>query len=181
MPTFDADAASCFVFTFKEGLLSRVAHDLKLRVTRLTVDVGEAGASLEATFDPASLVVDCVVEDGRERPGVLSRADRDKIADTIRRDVLHADRHPEIRFRATSVERGGDDAVDVAGELSLHGVTRRIRATARRVGDAYETEVRLHQPDFGIKPYRAAMGALKVRADVLVKLRVPHPGRASAG
>ena len=35
-------------------------------------------------------------------------------------------------------------------------------------------EVRLHQPDFGITPYRALLGALRVRADVLVSLSIPE-------
>jgi hypothetical protein len=35
------------------------------------------------------------------------------------------------------------------------------------------SEVRVHQPDFGIKPYSAALGALKVQADVTVKVSAP--------
>jgi hypothetical protein len=35
-------------------------------------------------------------------------------------------------------------------------------------------EVKIHQPDFGIKPYTAALGALKVKPDVLVRVSVPR-------
>ena len=35
--------------------------------------------------------------------------------------------------------------------------------------------VRLHQPDFGITPYRAMLGALKVKADVRVTIAARWP------
>jgi hypothetical protein len=34
-------------------------------------------------------------------------------------------------------------------------------------------EIKLHQPDFGIKPFTAALGALKVKPDVVVRVSVP--------
>jgi hypothetical protein len=34
-------------------------------------------------------------------------------------------------------------------------------------------EVTLHQPDFRIEPYRAALGALKIKPDVRVRVRIP--------
>jgi hypothetical protein len=33
--------------------------------------------------------------------------------------------------------------------------------------------VALHQPDFGIRPYRAMLGALKVKAGVVVRASIP--------
>ena len=44
--------SEAFVFTFKDGLLSPLAHDLKLRVTKL--EIGEK----RATFDASSLRVE---------------------------------------------------------------------------------------------------------------------------
>ena len=34
MPHYDATTAECLVLTYKEGLLSAVAHDLEIRVAR---------------------------------------------------------------------------------------------------------------------------------------------------
>jgi len=34
-------------------------------------------------------------------------------------------------------------------------------------------EVPIHQPDFGIKPYSAMLGALKVKPDLVVRCSVP--------
>ena len=39
MRHFDQQSATCQVFTYKEGLLSAVGHDLKINVGRFTVDV----------------------------------------------------------------------------------------------------------------------------------------------
>ena len=55
MPRYDASSAKVLVFTFKEGLLSAAAHDLKLEVTKFTVDV--EGTSVRAEFDATSLRV----------------------------------------------------------------------------------------------------------------------------
>ena len=57
MARHDASTAEVLVFTFKEGLLSPLAHDLKLRVTRFSLEVAETSDSVAAEFDPRSLVV----------------------------------------------------------------------------------------------------------------------------
>ena len=60
----------------------------------------------------------------------------------------------------------------VQGELELHGSRRPIRLVVRRAGEELELEHRIHQPDFGVTPYKAMMGALKVKSDVVVRLRL---------
>jgi polyisoprenoid-binding protein YceI len=165
--------ASCQIFTFKEGLLSRIAHDLEIRVEKLSVTIDEDAARVEASFDARTLRVVRALDGGREKTGALSADDRAKIEKTIQREVLETSRHPEIRFRSTRVTRDGDRAT-VEGELTLHGVTRRITLAARVDGDAWTTEVELHQPDFGITPYTAALGTLRVKPSVRVRLHVPR-------
>jgi len=170
MPTFSASEFECHVLTFKEGMLSAVAHDLKIRVGQGSITVD--GDSVEATFDPKSLSVVCARKDGRDAPGTLSGGDKKKIEGNIVKDVLHSKKHPEIRFRSTSAERDGDRAT-ITGELTLHGRTKTLTATATKKGERWETEVAIHQPDFGIKPYSAMLGALKVQPTVKVQLSVP--------
>jgi polyisoprenoid-binding protein YceI len=170
-------AATCHVFTEKEGLLSKVAHDLRIRVDRFDVKIeGEGDArSVSATFDPNSLVVESALASGRDNPGALSRSDLRKIEDTIRKDVLHTKKHPKLEFQSTRVEDDGD-GLRVTGDLTLHGRTRELRLHVRDTGDAWETEATLHQPDFGIEPFKAMLGTLKIKPDVRVKLRVPKQG-----
>jgi hypothetical protein len=44
---------------------------------------------------------------------------------------------------------------------------------AKKVGSHFVAQVVLHQPDFGIKPYSAMLGALRIRPDVRIELSVP--------
>lgn len=171
MARFDPDSAECLVFSYKEGLLSSMAHDLKIRVTRFSIEVDDATHEITATFDAGSLEVVSAMKDGRE-DAKLSDGDKRDIESNIRKDVLRSSRHPEVRFRSTRAERKAGDW-EIEGELTLNGTRRSIRTTATVQGDDLVAEVLLHQPDFGIKPYRAALGALRVQAEVKVRLSVP--------
>ena len=187
---YDAGAAECLVFTYKEGLLSPVAHDLEIRVGsfEIYIDMHDgAAAGVEATFDAASLRVRCAMRDGREAPGVLSARDAGKIEENLRSDeVLDVRRHPTIRFRSTEIARGAaGPPTRVRGLLHLHGREREVAfPVEERPGPGGRAvavaEVRLHQPDFGIKPYSAMLGTLKIKPDVLVRLTVPLPATVAA-
>jgi len=170
MARYDQSSAECFVFTFKEGLLSPVAHDLRITIQRFTVDTSDD--AVVATFDTSSLRVDTAMKDGRENPGALSEADKNKIAAQIREDVLHSSRYPEARFASTSLRNRPDGGYDIAGELSLHGVTRPLSVSTRSENGRHIAELTLHQPDFNITPYKAMMGTLKIQADVRIRLVV---------
>jgi hypothetical protein len=172
MPSYDERTSDCWVFTFKEGLLSPVAHDLRLRVTKFSLEVAGASSAIIASFDTSSLRVDTPMKEGAENPTALSAADKDKIAAQIRDDVLHSARHPEATFRSSAVSARSDGGYDIDGELTLHGVTRRLGAQTRLVAGRQQLELTLHQPDFGITPYRAMLGTLKIRPDVLIRLTV---------
>ena len=168
MPTYDQNNADCFVFTFKEGLLSPVAHDLRLRVERFSIEVGES--SVVARFDTSSLRVDTPMKDGKENPSALGERDKAKIADQVRDDVLHSARYPEARFQSSSVQKRADGGYDLAGELTLHGVTRPLEARTELQGGGQRLAISLHQPDFGIVPFKAMMGTLKIQAKVEIRV-----------
>ena len=174
MMRFDASTADCLVFTYREGLLSGIAPDLQIRVPDFAITLDDAAWRLEARFDPTALRVVGVVREGVVRPDEPSAADKRTIERTIVEDVLDADRHPDIRFTSTAaVARGDELALD--GTLMLHGATRALAVTVHRRTSGWVAEVRLHQPDFGIRPYRALLGTLRVRADVVVRVTIPVP------
>ncbi|MBW2461737.1 MAG: YceI family protein [Deltaproteobacteria bacterium] len=166
--------ARCHIFTEKDGLLSKVAHDLRIRVDRFDVNVEGAGDARQvtATFDPKSLVVETALSKGADSPSALSAKDRAKIEKSIQNDVLEVRRNAEIRFTSRSVEERGAGLI-VIGDLTLHGRTRSLTVEVRDGGDAWQASVTLHQPDFGIKPFSAMMGTLKVKADLRVEISVP--------
>ena len=70
--------------------------------------------------------------------------------------------------------REGDRA-QVEGDLTLHGVTNRISVEARDDGARWNAEIILYQRQFGIKPFSAMLGALKIKPEVEVSISVPHP------
>lgn len=170
--TYGPDAARCEILTFREGALSAIAHDLLLRVTAFELVVDPTVPSVTARFDPASLRVVAAMRDGRPLAGALRATDAREIEETIAATVLRARRFPDIRFASTGVSRRGGD-YDVRGTLTLAGVTRPIEVPVRRDGERLVAEVPLHQPAFGVKPYSAMLGTLRVKADVLVRLSIP--------
>ena len=172
MPRYDASNAQCQVFTFKEGLLSKIAHDLKIDVTDFSLEVDTDAGSVRGDFSVESLRVRTAMKKGKENPSALSDGDKQKISEQIAADVLHAQRHPHVTFVSSSVTETGR-GYRIEGELTLHGVAQGLVVDARLDGEAYSAEVRLHQPDYSITPYTAMMGTLKVQAGVVVKLRVP--------
>ena len=172
MPRYTQNDAEALVFTFKDGLLSKVAHDLKVKVTRFSVDVSDSKISAE--FDPNSLVVVNAVHDGAEDPKALSDGDKDKIASQVQKEVLETDQHKTIRFTSTKVSRRGDGGYSVTGDLTLHGTTRPISAETRVEGGKQVAEVEIDQPQWGITPFKAMMGTLKVKPVVRVRLSIPN-------
>jgi polyisoprenoid-binding protein YceI len=171
MSKYDQSQAECLVFTFKEGLLSKIAHDLKVRVTRFSVDV--TPTSVRAELDASSLRVVTAMKDGAENPDALSDADKTKIADQIAKEVLHADQHATAVFSSRSVTRREDGGYSIAGDLSLHGVSKPLQVETKLEGNQQVATIELHQPDYGITPFKAMMGTLKVKADVVVRLSTP--------
>lgn len=176
MARYDAQSGECLVLTFKEGVLSAVAHDLELRVGSFTLDVDDTSHAIDARFDLRSLRVVCAMKDGRESPSSLSDKDKREIEQNMAKDVLDSGRWPEARFVSKKVRADGDAWV-IDGDLTLCGKTHELSARATRAGDRLEARVRLHQPDFGIKPYKAMLGTLRVQADVEVRLSLPAPAR----
>jgi hypothetical protein len=169
MLRLDARTAQCWVFTFKEGLLSPVAHDLKLEVREFSIDVDEMARSVRARFDARTLTVVCAMKEGVESPSTLNVLERATIERTIRGDVLETKRHPFIEFAADQVADDGD-AFRVRGQLTLRGATRPLEFRLTPQDGRYMAKVKLHQPDFGIRPYTAFLGTLKIRPDVVVEL-----------
>ena len=173
MTTYRAENAECLIFTYKEGLLSKVAHDLKLRVNEFQVHW--KAEEVIAEFDPRSIEVVNAMKNGQENPSALTASDKAKVLENMHRDVLKTKKFPTIRFSAGSLNTT-DTRVEVDGYLELVGKKRPVRAIALQQGAHWDVQVPLHQPDFGIKPFKALMGAIKIKPDVMIRIRLPVEG-----
>lgn len=172
MKRFDQSSASCQIFTYKEGLFSALAHDLLINVNSFVIEISGDDAQVEGSFDAGSLRVECVIADGKKRRDILSTADMKEIDNNAFKDVLNAAAFKLISFSSTSVARE-NSSYRVIGTLTLHGKSREIQFAVMKEDDCQVAEVRLHLPDFGIKPFSALFGAMKVKPDVLIRIAVP--------
>ncbi len=171
MRVFEPEQSDCFVHVYREGALAAVGHDLRLRVTGFRIEIGGEPA-VRAEFRADSLRVVGVLRGGGVDEEEPSPRDRREIEENVRRDILEAGRYPVMTFRSRSVARSGEE-VRIAGRLDLHGVVRDIEFPVRWEAGRAVARVRIHQPDFGIRPFRALLGALRVKPDVLVEAIVP--------
>ena len=142
--------ATLTVKTYREGVAAKVGHDLIIVVTRWSAKIGDDGA-IELSADPRSLEI----REGLRGAKPLSDRDRREILKNIDQKVLGSS---PIEFR------GSAEGDRVTGELTMAGATRPL--TAERTPDGGRAT--LVQSEWGIKPYRGLMGALKVRDDVEV-------------
>lgn len=172
MPRFNASNAECYVFTFKEGLLSAVAHDLKIKVTDFDIELDAENDAIKGTFDASSLRVVNAMANGADTPGKPGDGDKQTIEGNIVKDVLHSGKYPKISFASEAFREKGD-GYQVKGNLTLHGQEKSIVVDVKDTGDRYIAETTIHQPDFGIKPYSAMMGTLKIKPDVKIVVSVP--------
>lgn len=172
MPVYDANSAQCFVYTFKEGLLSRFGHDLKLRFARFRLERPESDAGdISAEFFLDSLEVLSARREGRDDPTALSARDKADIAKRMK-GVLQPDRYPTASFQGRA-QATGPDTWSIDGALQWRGREQRLVLHARKTQNAIGVEGRFDQRLFGIEPYRAPLGALKLQAEVEVEVVVP--------
>ena len=168
MPRFGPPTATCEVFTFREGVLAAVGHDLKLRVERFEIDADRTRVS--ARFDATSLRVVAAMRGGKENPGALSDGDRREIERTAARHVLEAHHFPEISFVSSEVLPAG-----IRGTLSLHGREQAGEFPFEETSGRCVVRVDLDVRRFGIRPYTAMLGALRVAPIVHLVVSTPAP------
>ena len=166
------DDGTLSVRTGRTGAAAKAGHDLLIHVTAweatLTVGDDSTATSIELDADAASLRV-------REGTGGIQSLGDDDMASihqTIDDDVL---KRRGITFRSTTVT-GGDGRLTVEGELTLAGTTRPL-AFDLDVGDDGRLSgvAVVKQSDWGMKPYSALFGALKVADDVRVEIDAGLP------
>jgi polyisoprenoid-binding protein YceI len=86
--------------------------------------------------------------------------------------TLETKKFPEITFRSSRVQKLADGQWNVAGDLSLHGVTRAVSLTVKQAGESYTTHTVLKQTDFGIKPISIGGGTIKVKNEVEIDFQI---------
>ena len=166
--TLGPEDATLTVRTGKAGAASKAGHNLRIEVTswRATLSIGEAPAEaeLELTADPRSLRV----REGSGGMQALGDDDRASIEQTIDDEVLAGG---AIEFRSRRVAPAADGALSVEGDLALAGASHPVAFDLSGGDDGRLTgRARIRQTDWGIKPYSALFGTLKVVDEVEVEI-----------
>jgi YceI-like domain len=160
---FGPENARLTIRTGRKGAASKAGHDLLIEV-----------GSWQATLDPDGQPALTLTADSRSfrvlegTGGVKGLDDDDKanIAQTIDDEVLKG---RAIAFRSDQVERR-PDGLGVNGELTLGDRSAPVAFDLALGNGRLTGAATVKQTDFGIKPYTALFGALKVADEVRVAI-----------
>lgn len=146
------------VKTGREGAAAKAGHDLVLGVNSwdATIEGGDS-PSIKLTADPSSFEV----IEGSGGAKALSDKDKADIKKSISGKVLGSS---QISFQSSEVT---DSAAK--GELSIAGSSSSVSVPLSVDGATISGSIQLSQSDFGIKQFKALMGALKVSDQVTVE------------
>ena len=163
------DHATLSVRTQRGGAAAKAGHNLLLHVTswQATLEVG-ANAS-DSTFEFGADGGSLRVVEGTGGMQALGDDDKENIEQTIDEEVLRQER---ITFQSSQVQATtGGSGLNIQGDLALLGTTHPIEFDVE-VDDAGKLScvAVVKQSDWGIKPYSALFGALKVLDEVEVEI-----------
>ena len=167
---FGPDNARLRIRTGRTGGAAKAGHDLVIEVQSWqgTLDL-EAQPALMLTADSRSLRV----LEGTGGIKSLSDGDKADIKKTIDKEVLKG---CTIEFRSNEVQQAPGGDLSVRGELSLNGKQAPVTFDLAVGDDGHVTgSAKVAQTAFGMKPYSALFGALKVADEVAIEIDAkPH-------
>ncbi|MEU2688385.1 YceI family protein [Streptomyces hygroscopicus] len=186
---FGPPTGRLLIKTSRAGPGRRAGHDLTIEATRWS------GTAVVVARDPGKSSVTVSVETGslavREGTGgvkPLTDTDKAEIKRTLEREgVLHTAQHPTIAFRSTSIT-GTLGSFQITGDLTIKGRSHPVTVDGGSDGDGMVCgRATVTQSAWGIKPYSAFLGALRVADDVRIEYAVteleplpgPGPGQGS--
>jgi polyisoprenoid-binding protein YceI len=121
------------------------------------------------------------VREGRGGLKPLTDADRADIRQTLGdKALLHTSQHPTITFRSTGIT-GTPQSFAVTGNLTIKGRTHPVTVRGKENGGTVlRGWATLTQSLWGIKPYTAFMGALRLADEVRVEFEVARLERLTS-
>ena len=168
--TLDASQSKFMAHANRSGLLWFKGKSHHLAASEFSGDV----EITPNTITPASLRLVVKAASLHETGAEFTQPQKDIINKELKEIVLHPDQYPDIVFRSTNVTAkgaaGGSHDVRIDGDLTLHGVTKRIRIPAvvtisgnnlRAVG-----KFSIDRGDYNVKATSAFHGMVRVDDDI---------------
>ena len=161
----DVQRRTISIHVSKAGLFSAAGHDHWVNAPIASGSIQESSAPhVEFAVETAKMIV---------RPDAkVDAKTQAEIQKDMEERTLETGKFPQITFRSNRVEKLGDGQWKVEGDLSLHGVTKLVRLSVTRTGDAYTARTVLKQTDFGIKPITVGGGLVKVKNELEIDFKI---------
>lgn len=130
------------------------------------------------TYDPAD-PAKCAIDVTVQSASLDTRnSGRDKVLRSD--DFFDVDKFPTLSFHSTSVTSAGVGAYDVTGDLTIHGVTKRVTVPAKMIGVrvmpgigdfvGFETTFTIDRREFGVLGTRWSGNTVAIDPTVLIHL-----------
>jgi polyisoprenoid-binding protein YceI len=162
----DAGRSRFMVRTFSGGLLWFKGHDHIIRVGDFSGEVQLTPGAIA----PASLELRVRADSLEETRDVFTPQQKAIINKELREIVLETNKYPEITFKSTDVAGRLDGMrydARIGGDLTLHGVTRRVVIPAEVTLDGGGLRARgeftIDRGDYNVKATSALKGTIRVR------------------
>jgi hypothetical protein len=161
-------SASARIFTFAEGMFSRLAHDLELsaRATEVEGALDEAGTGkITASFRAGDVDLVGFVKNGVTDPNAPTASDRSD----IRERMLGAiGAKPDSRIAA----RADVSADRVVVELEIPLGRARAEAPVKKIGDARVARLAFSMAALGMKPVKGPLNAFRLSDKIEIEVRL---------
>lgn len=168
--TYKADPVHCSV-------LFRIRH---MDVCNFYGRFNEIEGTYTLSDDPAACSFDFSV-----KVASIDTHNKDRDGELVGEGFFAAEKHPTIQFKSKSVKAAGKDALEVAGELTMRGVTKPLTVIIRRTGagpdmwggyrSGIETSFTVKRSDFGVAAFLDQVRGINPLGDE-VKLTVSIEG-----
>jgi hypothetical protein len=167
-------SAQILVDTFREGALALLGHDLRIEAPRFELSV--ASGVLTGHVALGALRVLGSVRKGKLDESSPSPTERAEIEQRMRDEILVVARNPSADITGVLQRDGARSSL--SGTLQLCGRSQPVRASVEPIGDWLETSITLVPSAYGIAPFRALGGALRIADRVVIHVRLPLPTHA---
>ena len=96
-----------------------------------------------------------------------SEKDRQKVIQFTLTEMLAADRYPEIVFSSERIVPKGPDQAEAQGTLTIRGIAKPVVVQVKAKGELwFEGSARFRMTDYGLKPPKAALGAIGTKDEM---------------
>lgn len=186
---FDPDASTIRVLVYRGGFFANAGHNHVLAVENFSGAVylhqdsrnspDFEASSFELAFRLDEILLDRPADRATQGSDFSSKLSEDDIANTrsnmLGEKVTEAVRYPEVTIQSVAVS-GAPPELTVTVRITLHGSSQDLEMPVELERDQEQIiasgHFELRQKDFGIKPFSAALGTLKVKNELEVRFRL---------